>query len=109
MAPAGAGNSPRWRQVAKRAHVPAYAHLARIRASQPEATTVYPAAENHQNGDFKTYLFKRTVQGYTWTSISGDLPARGSTYAIAEDHVDARLLFAGTEFGAYWSRDGGQH
>ena len=36
-------------------------------------------------------------------------PARGSTYAIAEDHVDPRLLFAGTEFAAYVSRDGGQH
>ena len=39
----------------------------------------------------------------------GDLPERGSTYAIAEDHVDPNLLFAGTEFAAYWSKDGGQH
>src|SRR5262249_54115966 len=30
-------------------------------------------------------------------------------YAIAEDHVDPNLLFAGTEFAAYWSKDGGQH
>jgi len=30
-------------------------------------------------------------------------------YAFAEDPVDARLLFTGTEFAAYWSRDGGQH
>ena len=44
-----------------------------------------------------------------WKSITGDLPARGSTYAIAEDHVDPNLLFAGTEFAAYWSKDGGQH
>src|SRR5262249_46800567 len=50
-----------------------------------------------------------TDAGKTWTSIAGDLPARGSTYAIAEDHVDPSLLFAGTEFAAYWSKDGGQH
>ncbi len=52
---------------------------------------------------------EHATPGYTWTSIVGDLPARGSTYAIAEDHVDPQLLFAGTEFGAYWSKDGGQH
>src|SRR5438093_2603262 len=81
----------------------------RIRASQHDAATVYVAAENHQNGDFKPYLLKSADNGRTWKSIAGDLPERGSTYAIAEDHVDPNLLFAGTEFAAYWSRDGGQH
>ena len=81
----------------------------RIRASQHDADTVYVAAENHQNGDFAPYLLKSTDSGRTWKSITGDLPARGSTYAIAEDHVDPNLLFAGTEFAAYWSKDGGQH
>ena len=98
-----------WRKVERLANVPADAYIARIRASQHDANTVYIAVENHQNGDFKPYLFKSTDTGYTWTSISGDLPARGSTYAIAEDHLDPQLLFAGTEFGAYWSKDGGQH
>ena len=98
-----------WRKVEKLATVPADAYIARIRASQHDANTVYIAVENHQNGDYAPYLFKSTDTGYSWTSINGDLPARGSTYAIAEDHVDPRLLFAGTEFGAYWSKDGGQH
>jgi hypothetical protein len=66
------------------------------------------AAENHQNGDFAPYLLKSTDTGRTWKSINGDLPPRGSTYAIAEDHADPNLLFAGTEFAAYVSKDGGQ-
>jgi photosystem II stability/assembly factor-like uncharacterized protein len=98
-----------WRKVDKLPGVPANAYVARIRASQHDAATVYAAVENHQNGDFAPYLLKSTDAGRTWISIAGDLPARGSTYAIAEDHVDPRLLFAGTEFAAYWSRDGGQH
>jgi hypothetical protein len=89
--------------------VPANGYIARIRASQHDVNTVYVVVENHQNGDFAPYLLKSTDAGFTWTSIVGDLPARGSTYAIAEDHVDPRLLFAGTEFAAYWSKDGGQH
>lgn len=98
-----------WRKVDKLPGVPADAYIARIRVSQHDANTVYVAVENHQNGDFKPYLLKSTDIGRTWTSLNGDLPARGSTYAIAEDHVDPRLLFTGTEFAAYWSKDGGQH
>jgi photosystem II stability/assembly factor-like uncharacterized protein len=98
-----------WRKVDKLPGVPANAYVARLRASQHDANTVYAAVENHQNGDFAPYLLKSTDAGRSWTSISGDLPKRGSTYAFAEDHVDPRLLFVGTEFAAYWSHDGGQH
>ena len=77
--------------------------------AQHDAGVVYVCYDNHQNGDFAPYLLKSTDKGRTWKSIAGDLPARGSTYAIAEDHVDPSLLFAGTEFAAYWSKDGGQH
>ena len=98
-----------WRKVDRLPGVPAEAYIARIRASQHDAAAITVAAENHQNGDFAPYLLKSTDSGRTWKSIAGDLPARGSTYAIAEDHVDSQLLFAGTEFAAYWSKDGGQH
>jgi photosystem II stability/assembly factor-like uncharacterized protein len=98
-----------WQKIDRLPAVPANGYIARIRASQHDAATVYVAAENHQNGDFAPYLLKSTDTGKSWHSIAGDLPSRGSVYAIAEDPVDARLLFAGTEFAAYWSKDGGQH
>ena len=96
-----------WRKIDSFAGVPKDAYVARIRASQHDANTAYVAFENHQNGDFAPYLFKTADAGKTWTSIAGDLPKRGSVYAIAEDHVDPNLLFAGTEFAAYFSKDGG--
>jgi len=98
-----------WRKIDKLPGVPTDAYVARVRASQHDAATVYVAVENHQNGDFAPFLLKSTDAGRSWKSIAGDLPARGSVYAIAEDHVDPRLLFAGTEFAAYWSKDGGEH
>jgi photosystem II stability/assembly factor-like uncharacterized protein len=97
-----------WRKIESFPGVPKDAYVARIRASQHDANTAYIAFENHQNGDFAPYLYKTTDAGRTWTSITGDLPRRGSTYAIAEDHVDPNLLFAGTEFAAYFTKDGGQ-
>ena len=48
-------------------------------------------------------------RGKNWTNIGSDLPERGSAYTIAVDHVSRDLLFVGTEFGVFASRDGGQH
>ena len=98
-----------WRKTDKLPGIPANAYVARIKPSNFDASVVYVAVENHQNGDFAPYLLRSGDAGRTWTSVTGDLPARGSTYAFAEDFVDPSLLFAGTEFAAYYSRDGGRH
>jgi photosystem II stability/assembly factor-like uncharacterized protein len=97
-----------WHKIEKPAGVPEDAYVQRIVASQHDAGTVYVAYENHQNGDFKPYLIKSSDRGKTWINISGNLPERGGVYAIAEDHVDSKLLFAGTEFGLYFTKLGGE-
>ncbi len=76
-------------------------------ASRHDANVVYAALNNHKNGDFKPYVFKSTDRGRTWTAIQNNLPERGSVYSLAEDHEEARLLFAGTEFGVFTSVNGG--
>lgn len=98
-----------WRRIESFSGVPANAYVSRIKASQFDANTAYVTFTNHQNGDFKPYALKTTDGGRSWVSISGDLPSRGSTHAIIEDVVDPSLLFIGTEFGAYATRDGGAH
>ena len=52
---------------------------------------------------------RSTDRGKSWTNIGGDLPERGSAYTIAVDHETPDLLFVGTEFGVFATRDGGQH
>src|SRR5258707_6743250 len=97
-----------WRKVEKLPDVPELAYVSRIVASNQDANTVYVAIENHQNADFKPYLFKSTDAGRTWISIKSNLPANGPVWSIAEDHVNPNLLFAGNEFGLYFSIDAGQ-
>jgi photosystem II stability/assembly factor-like uncharacterized protein len=97
-----------WRRIEKPAGVPEDAYVQRIVASQHDAGAVYVAYENHQNGDFKPYLIKSSDKGRNWVNISGNLPETGGVYAIAEDHVNPRLLFAGTEFGLYFTQIGGE-
>ncbi|MCL4524355.1 MAG: glycosyl hydrolase, partial [Acidobacteria bacterium] len=97
-----------WRKIEKFAGVPDNTFVSRLLTSQHDVNTVFAAFDNHKNSDFAPYLLKSTDNGKTWASIKGDLPANGPVYAIAEDHVDPNLLFAGTEFGLFFSTDSGQ-
>ncbi|HMM36207.1 MAG TPA: glycosyl hydrolase, partial [Thermoanaerobaculia bacterium] len=47
-------------------------------------------------------------RGKTWVSVAGDLPVRGTVYTVAEDPGRPGLLFCGTEFGLFFSHDGGK-
>jgi hypothetical protein len=98
-----------WRKLERFPGVPERTYVSRLLASQHAAQTVYASFDNHKNADFKPYLLKSADQGKTWTNIAGDLPANGPVLAIAEDHVDPNLLFAGTEFGLFFTPDGGAH
>lgn len=97
-----------WRKIDKFAGVPERTYVSRILASQHDAGTVYAGFENHKNADFAPYVLKSADMGKTWTSIKGDLPANGPVLALAEDHIDPNLLFCGTEFGLYFTVNGGQ-
>src|SRR5690242_8235755 len=97
-----------WRKVEKFPGVGDMAYVSRIITSNHDANTAFVAFDNHQNADFKPYLLKTTDAGRTWTSISANLPKNGPVWAIAEDHVNPNLLFTGTEYGLYFSVDGGQ-
>ena len=103
-----ADDGAHWRKLERFPGVPENTYVANLTASRHDANTVFAAWDNHKMGDFKPYLAKSTDRGATWTSIAGDLPARGTVYGFAEDHADPSLLFAGTEFGVYFTLDGGK-
>ncbi len=79
-----------------------------VSASKHDENVAYSLFDNSKNGDFKPYVYKSTNRGGSWTAISGDLPANGPALAFAEDHVNPDLLFVGTEFGLFFTVDGGK-
>ncbi len=89
--------------------IPKMSYVNQVIASLHDRNTAYVAYNQHRYGDFKPYLLKTSDGGATWTSLAATLPERGSVYTIAEDHEDPQLLFCGTEFGAYFSPDGGSN
>ena len=97
-----------WQKFDNLPGVPAMSYVNQIIASLHDRNTAYVCFNHHRYGDFRPYVLKTTDAGKTWNSIQSDLPERGNTYSIAEDHVDANLLFVGTEFGVFFTVTGGQ-
>ena len=96
-----------WRQARRPRGVPERVYVADLVASRHDENTVYAAFDNHKEGDFRPLLFRSRDRGRSWKSIAGDLPERGTTYCLAEDPKDPDLLFVGTEFGVFFTSDGG--
>jgi photosystem II stability/assembly factor-like uncharacterized protein len=96
-----------WTKIDNISGVPERTYVNQIITSAHNKNVAYAAFNHHRYGDFKPYLFKTTDAGKTWAPIQNNLPERGTVYSVAEDHKNANLLFAGTEFGVYFSIDGG--
>ncbi|NNF66817.1 MAG: glycosyl hydrolase, partial [Gammaproteobacteria bacterium] len=97
-----------WKKTERFSGVPDMSLVEDIITSSHDIDTAYAVFDNHKRGDFKPYISVTRDRGRSWRLISGDLPQRGSAHTIIEDHVDANLLFAGTEFGLYFTQNGGK-
>ena len=100
--------TPTWKKSEIFPGVPTMTYVYHLQFSQHDENILYATFNNHKRGDFKPYILKSLDKGTTWTAIQSNLPERGSTYSIAEDHVDANLIFAATEFGVHFTNDGGK-
>ena len=99
-----------WRkiEVGTLPDVPSTAFVNDIKADLFDANTVYVVLDNHKFGDLKPYLLKSADRGRTWRSMRGNIPDRTLLWRIVQDHEKPGLLFLATEFGIYFTIDGGQ-
>lgn len=98
-----------WTKIDNLPGVPAMSYVHQIIASNHDKNTAYVCFNHHRYGDFTPYVLITSDGGKSWKSIASNLPKRGSVYSIAEDHVDKNLLFAGTEFGVFFSNNAGAY
>ena len=96
-----------WQQTKTLPDVPARAFINDIEASLFDADSVFVLADAHKVGDYSPYVFASSNLGASWHSISGDLPDGTIVWAIQQDHENKDLLFLGTEFGVYFTLNGG--
>ncbi len=98
-----------WRKIEQFPGVPQWTYVSDVFASPRDANVVFATLNNWQRGDYKPYVVRSADRGRTWTNISGDLPEKHDVWAIVQDHVNGDVLFAGTEFGLFFTVDGGIH
>ena len=83
--------------------------VSRVAASPSNPGTAYVTYTGYRRDDFRPFVFKTTDFGQTWISIAANLPPREPINVIREHHLNANLLFVGTELGVYVSINGGRN
>jgi photosystem II stability/assembly factor-like uncharacterized protein len=97
-----------WTNVTKNIPgIPQWGTVDCIEASRSDAGTAYIVVDAHRLDDMRPYLFKTTDYGKTWEMLSAKLPQDVYLHVVREDGKRQGMLYAGTERGVIFSRDGG--
>lgn len=97
-----------WRKISEFPGVPEFTYVSDIRASKFDENVVFASFDNRKRDDFKPYLLMSKDKGKSWKSITGNLPDSGTVHTIEQDFVNPNLLFAGTEFGVFFTLNKGE-
>ncbi|WP_139793554.1 WD40/YVTN/BNR-like repeat-containing protein [Sulfobacillus thermosulfidooxidans] len=89
--------------------IPAWAFISGIEPSHHVPGRVYVAANRYKLDDLTPYIWRSDDYGHSWTPCHSDLPSDAVMRIVREDPLNPHLLFAGTECGVFYSRDGGNH
>lgn len=81
--------------------------ISEVHASKYDEATAYVSLNGFRNDEFKTYIYKTTNYGGTWTSVKGNLPDE-VVNVILQDPENPSILYAGLDHGTYISFDDGQ-
>jgi photosystem II stability/assembly factor-like uncharacterized protein len=100
-----------WSDVTpKVAGVPANAWIPQVKASTYNAGEAFVVVNNYRQFDYKPYLLRTKDYGKTWTNMVTPSMVGENNYvlSVAQDVVEPRLLFLGTENGLWASLDDGK-
>ena len=70
---------------------------------------VYLVATSYKSDDFAPYLYYTENWGRSWNKITRGIPNTHFTRALRADPDREGLLYAGTEYGIYYSLDNGRN
>jgi photosystem II stability/assembly factor-like uncharacterized protein len=87
--------------------MPKGAWVPQINASGYNAGEVFVVVNNYRQFDFAPYLFRSKDYGQTWESLASGTQVGENNYtlSVAQDPVEPKLIFLGTENGLFVSLD----
>jgi photosystem II stability/assembly factor-like uncharacterized protein len=87
--------------------VPRATWVPQIHVSAREAGEAFVVFDNHRQNDWTPYVYHTKNYGRDWKRIVDKDDVPGYALCVAQDPVEPRLVFLGTEFGLYVSIDAG--
>ena len=98
-----------WESVEKniKKGVPENTWVPHIEASKYDPASAFVVFDNHRRADWTPYVYVTDNYGASWKSLATD-DLWGYALVIEQDPVKEDLLFLGTEFGLYFSLNGGK-
>ncbi len=102
-----------WTSVEKNVPgVPANTWIPHVTPSKFDPASAFVVFDNHRRSDWTTYVYRTDDWGKTWKSLvpkdGKDVKdVRGYAHIVEQDPKAKDLLFLGTEFGLWFSLDGG--
>lgn len=86
--------------------VPRNTWIPHVEAGKHSADVAYVVCDDHRRANWEAYLYRTEDGGKTFERVATE-GVRGYPHVVEEDPVDPNLLFLGTEFGMWVSRDRG--
>jgi|TARA_B100000953_G_scaffold153188_1_gene126633 hypothetical protein len=95
-----------WSNMSKKIYgVPKGSWVPQIVASSYNPAEAVVIINNYRRNDWKPYVFKTENYGNSWKSIATEENVWGHALSYAQDPIEPKLQFLGTEFGLYVSID----
>jgi len=97
-----------WRNTSPKIKgMPRNAWVPQITASAHNPEEAFAVVNDYRQGDNAAYLYRTTDLGKSWQRIIDDTDVYGYVLCFAQDPVEPKLIFTGTEYGLFVSFDGG--
>lgn len=80
-----------------------------VEPSGHDPATAYISVLRYQLGDWSPYIYRTKNYGQSWELIVNGIPNDYPVRVVREDPIKKNLLFAGTEFGIFVSKDEGKN
>ena len=93
-----------WRKISE--SFPKDLWVSRVVASHHKKERVYVTLNGYRWDDFSTYVYMSDDYGQTWQDISANIPS-SPVNVIREDPENSKILYLGTDNGAYVSFNNG--
>ncbi|MBK8955597.1 MAG: hypothetical protein IPM34_08580 [Saprospiraceae bacterium] len=84
------------------------AYISSVKCAYTNKTHFFATLSGHRGDDFKTYVYKSTDDGQSWTSIQGNLPDMPVYDILVYPGRGDSVLFIGNHLGVYATLDGGK-